>query len=81
MRRIIRDAIAAWQRMVATATQRSRFASPVIPATNALDAGAANAKVQEWLGHAIVTTTPVYDHRCTRPNDSPTFKVKTDLPL
>jgi integrase/recombinase XerD len=45
-------------------------------ATNAMDAGADIAKVQEWLGHANVSTTRVYDHRKTRPEDSPAFKVK-----
>lgn len=34
------------------------------------------AKVQEWLGHANISTTRVYDHRKTRPEDSPTFKVR-----
>jgi site-specific recombinase XerD len=44
-------------------------------ATNALDHQADIAKVQEWLGHANIATTRVYDHRRTRPEDSPTFKV------
>ena len=44
-------------------------------ATNALDHEADIAKVQEWLGHANITTTRIYDHRRTRPEDSPTFKV------
>lgn len=44
-------------------------------ATNALDNGADIAKVQEWLGHANISTTRVYDHRQGRPEDSPTFKV------
>ena len=44
-------------------------------ATNALDAGADIAKAQEWLGHANVSTTRVYEHRKIRPEDSPTFKV------
>jgi integrase/recombinase XerD len=44
-------------------------------ATNALDHEADIAKVQEWLGHANIATTRIYDHRRTRPADSPTFKV------
>lgn len=44
-------------------------------ATNALDNGADIAKVQEWLGHANIATTRIYDHRKSRPEDSPTFKV------
>ena len=45
-------------------------------ATNALDHHADIAKVQEWLGHANIATTRIYDHRKTRPEDSPTFKVE-----
>jgi integrase/recombinase XerD len=44
-------------------------------ATNALDHQADIAKVPEWLGHANIATTRIYDHRRTRPEDSPTFKV------
>ncbi len=44
-------------------------------ATNALDHQADIAKVQEWLGHANIATTRIYDHRRTKPEDSPTFKV------
>jgi integrase/recombinase XerD len=44
-------------------------------ATNALDHQADIARVQEWLGHANISTTRIYDHRRTRPEDSPTFKV------
>ncbi|MCB1984047.1 MAG: tyrosine-type recombinase/integrase [Nitrosomonas sp.] len=44
-------------------------------ATNALDNEADIAKVQEWLGHVNIATTRIYDHRKTRPEDSPTFKV------
>jgi len=44
-------------------------------ATNALEHGADIAKVQEWLGHANIQTTRIYDRRKSRPEDSPTFKV------
>jgi site-specific recombinase XerD len=44
-------------------------------ATNALDHKAEIAKVQEWLGHANISTTRLYDRRKSRPEDSPTFKV------
>ncbi len=44
-------------------------------ATNALDHQADIAKVQEWLGHASINTTRLYDRRRTKPEDSPTFKV------
>ena len=44
-------------------------------ATNALEHHADIARVQEWLGHASISTTRVYDRRGSRPEDSPTFKV------
>jgi integrase/recombinase XerD len=44
-------------------------------ATNALENEADIAKVQDWLGHASISTTRLYDKRKSRPEDSPTFKV------
>ena len=43
-------------------------------ATNALSHEADIAKVQEWLGHADISTTRMHDKRQSRPEDSPTFK-------
>ncbi|AJE23557.1 site-specific recombinase, phage integrase family (plasmid) [Azotobacter chroococcum NCIMB 8003] len=45
-------------------------------ATNALEHEADIAKVQQWLGHANISTTRLYDRRHMRAEDSPTFKVR-----
>jgi len=45
-------------------------------ATVAMDHDSDIAKVQEWLGHANISTTRLYDRRKTKPADSPTFKVR-----
>lgn len=44
-------------------------------ATNALDHDADIKKVQEWLGHANIATTQIYDRRRSKPEESPTFKI------
>jgi site-specific recombinase XerD len=44
-------------------------------ATNALDHEAGIEKVQDWLGHASISTTRLYDRRSAKPEESPTFKV------
>lgn len=44
-------------------------------ATSALEHQADITRIQEWLGHASISTTCVYDRRGSRPEDSPTFKV------
>ncbi|MFH7423082.1 integrase, partial [Pseudomonas syringae pv. tagetis] len=45
-------------------------------ATKALEHDADISKVQMSLGHAIISSTRLYDRRRQRPEDSPTFKVK-----
>jgi integrase/recombinase XerD len=45
-------------------------------ATNALLHDADIAKVQDWLGHVNISTTRLYDRRKSRPEESPSFRVK-----
>jgi len=45
-------------------------------ATNALSHDCDIAKVQEWLGHSNVSTTRLYDRRKSKPEDSPSFRMK-----
>jgi len=45
-------------------------------APNALSHEADIAKVQEWLGHANVSTTELYNRRKMRPEDSPTLRIR-----
>lgn len=45
-------------------------------ATNALERGSDIAEVQEWMGHANVSTTRLYDKRKHRPEDSPSLAVR-----
>ena len=66
-----------------TFSPRRRNSSPASVSTCALFTLGCRAKgkdvykrqVQEWLGHANIATTRIYDHSKTRPEDSPTFKV------
>lgn len=44
--------------------------------TNALDHQADIAKVKEWLWHANISTTMLYDRCASKAEDSPTFRVK-----
>lgn len=45
-------------------------------ATNALENEADIAKVQQFLGHANISTTRLYDRRDMRPADSPVWRIK-----
>ncbi|MBF0479730.1 MAG: tyrosine-type recombinase/integrase [Candidatus Omnitrophica bacterium] len=45
-------------------------------ATNTLLNGEDLRKVQQWLGHANIQTTAMYDKRDNRPEDSPTYRVR-----
>ena len=59
-----------------TAPPHGVHAMRATAATNALEHSADIAKVQEWLGHADISTTRLYDKRGSQQEDSPTFKVR-----
>jgi len=68
--------VRTWAKAVGINAERiAPHALRATAATNALDHEADIAKVQEWLGHANIATTRIYDRRKLRPEDSPTFKV------
>ena len=68
--------VRTWAKAIGISAERiAPHALRATAATNALDHEADIAKVQEWLGHANIATTRIYDRRKMRPEDSPTFKV------
>ena len=68
--------VRTWAKAIRISAERiAPHALRATAATNALDHEADIAKVQEWLGHANIATTRIYDRRKMRPEDSPTFKV------
>jgi hypothetical protein len=51
--------------------------SPFSRAGSPLEPSADIAKVQEWFGHAKISTTRVYDRRKSEPEDPPVCNVKS----
>jgi hypothetical protein len=54
---------------------RSLVVSRGTDGSNPASSSGESANPREWVGHANISTTRIYDHRKTRPEDSPTFKV------
>jgi integrase/recombinase XerD len=74
---IYEHAVRAYMRKIGlTGEMHAPHALRATAATNALSHDADIAKVQEWLGHASIQTTRIYDRRSTKPEDSPTFRVR-----
>lgn len=74
---VYRDVVRRWGRLqgLTSIPLFGPHAMRATAATNALEHGADIAKVQEWLGHANIQTTRIYDRRGSKIEDSPTFKV------
>jgi len=70
------NVIRKWAIVAGVETHASNHAMRATAATNALMNSADIEEVQEWLGHANISTTRLYDQRKLRPEDSPTFRVK-----
>jgi integrase len=78
-RSVLRDMVHYYARQIGLAGKVHGFCTHSLRATgatNALEKGSDIAEVQEWLGHANISTTRLYDHRRRRPEDSPTFRVR-----
>jgi site-specific recombinase XerD len=69
---LLQSILTAFDLKVSRIEHRSSF---VLLRPNVLDHDADIDKVQEWLGHANIATTKIYDRRKMKPEDSPTFKV------
>ena len=73
---LYQNVIRKWALVAGVDTHASNHAMLTKAATNALLNSADFEEVQEWLGHANISTTRLYDQRKLRPEDSPTFRVK-----
>ena len=73
---LYQNVIRKWALVAGVETHASNHAMRATAATNALLNSADIEEVQEWLGHANISTTRLYDQRKLRPEDSPTFRVK-----
>lgn len=78
-RSVLRDVVQYYARQIGLTGKVHGFCTHSLRATgatNALENRADIAEVQEWLGHANISTTRLYDHRRRRPEESPTFRVR-----
>ena len=70
------EVVVRYMRQIGIAGERmGPHALRATAATSALENNADIVRVQEWLGHASISTTRVYDRRHSKPGDSPTFHI------